>query len=80
MGGYQGGGYQGGGYDQPSHGGFGEQQRSGATPESQWQAQGCPVPGPNDWIMYRAKDSGEVYYHNHRTGATTWDKPPEWVG
>ena len=71
MGGYQGGGY---GMEQPPHGGF-EQQR----PADDWSAQGSPVAGPNGWCMYRAKDTGEVYYHNHRTGLTQWDKPADWV-
>ncbi len=73
MGGFQQGGYA---MDQP-HGGF--DQRPGGMDESQWAAQGCPVAGPNGWCMYRAKDTGEIYYHNHRSGVTQWDKPPDWL-
>ena len=27
---------------------------------------------------YTTLDTGEPYYHNHVTGETVWDKPPEW--
>ena len=30
------------------------------------------------WTQYRAPDTGEAYYHNGRTGETTWDKPAGW--
>lgn len=30
------------------------------------------------WTQYRAPDSGEPYYHNQRSGETTWDKPAGW--
>lgn len=43
-----------------------------------WAAQGYPVTGPGGWTQYRAPDSGEAYYHNMRTGETTWDKPAGW--
>ncbi|KAL3162546.1 hypothetical protein ABBQ32_010200 [Trebouxia sp. C0010 RCD-2024] len=43
-----------------------------------WAAQGYPVTGPGGWTQYRAPDSGEAYYHNGRTGETTWDKPAGW--
>mmetsp|Transcript_5054 Transcript_5054/g.14109 ORF Transcript_5054/g.14109 Transcript_5054/m.14109 type:complete len:192 (+) Transcript_5054:202-777(+) len=43
-----------------------------------WIASGCPVNGPAGWTQYRCAESGEFYYHNHRTNATTWDKPAEW--
>ena len=41
---------------------------------------GCsyPVEGPNGWTMYRTKDTGEPYYHNHRTNQTVWDRPADW--
>jgi len=44
-----------------------------------WIASGCPVTGPGGWTQYRDADSGEYYYHNHRTGTTSWDKPAEWT-
>ena len=28
--------------------------------EDAWHAQGCPVTGPNGWVMYRSKDDGDV--------------------
>ena len=69
------GGYQGGyGMDQP-RGGF---EPMGGMPEDQWAAQGSPVAGPNGWCRYRAKETGEFYFHNHRTGVTQWDKPADW--
>lgn len=43
-----------------------------------WIASGCPVTGPGGWTQYRCAETGEYYYHNHRTAATTWDKPSEW--
>jgi len=43
-----------------------------------WIASGCPVTGPGGWTQYRCQETGEYYYHNHRTNATTWDKPAEW--
>jgi hypothetical protein len=24
------------------------------------------------------QDTGETYFHNHRTGVTTWERPAEW--
>ncbi|GLI70946.1 hypothetical protein VaNZ11_016045 [Volvox africanus] len=67
QGGYQGGpGYEGVGYGQPQNA------------DDVWAAQGYPVSGPNGWIMYRTRDTGEPYYHNHRTNETTWDRPADW--
>lgn len=79
-----GGGGYGGGYGQvaygmeqmPQQGGY--DQRPGGMQEDVWAAQGYPVPGPAGWCMYRTKDTGETYFHNHRTGITTWERPPEW--
>ena len=63
-----GGGYQGGyGMDQ-ARGGF--EPPMGGMPEDQWAAQGSPVAGPNGWCRYRAKETGEVYFPNHREGVT----------
>jgi len=55
----------------------------GRTPQESmenmaWIASGCPVTGPAGWTQYRCAETGEYYYHNHRTNQTTWDKPPEW--
>jgi hypothetical protein len=38
------------------------------------------VTGPNGWVAYRTADTGETYFHNHNTGHTQWERPPEWVG
>eukprot|EP00955_Chlamydomonas_euryale_P067574 359869-Chlamydomonas_euryale.AAC.40 len=46
--------------------------------EAAWAAQGYPVPGPNGWTMYRAKDSNEPYFHNHNTNVTIWERPDDW--
>lgn len=66
---------QGGGY-----GGAAGGQGPAGEPMSEdvWAAQGYPVQGPNGWTMYRTKENGEPYYHNHRTNQTIWDRPPEW--
>ncbi len=74
-------GYGQGGYgmEQGHHGGY-DQRAGGAPAQDAWAAQGCPVAGPNGWCMYRTKDTGEVYFHNPRTGTTTWERPPEWAG
>ena len=32
-----------------------------------------------DWRAYSASD-GAVYYHNVKTGETTWDRPPGYQG
>eukprot|EP00798_Chlamydomonas_sp_ICE-L_P010582 gene10582-12242_t len=50
----------------------------GGMPEDVWAAQGYPTPGPAGWYMYRVKESGESYFHNHGTGVTTWERPAEW--
>ena len=73
------GGYQ-GGYDQPpGMGGYEQHRVGGMRPEDQWAAQQkMPQSGPNNWCLYRTPDSGEVYYHNHATGVTQWDRPAEW--
>lgn len=47
-----------------------------ALQQEQYAASGFPTHGPNGWIMYRAKETGEAYYHNHRTGTTQWER---WV-
>lgn len=72
------GGYQ--GYGQQAYGGpgMGMQQDMGGMHEDAWAAQGYPVAGPNGWCTYRTKDTGETYFHNHRTGVTTWERPAEW--
>jgi hypothetical protein len=46
--------------------------------EDVYARQGYPVQGPNGWVLYRAQDTGDVYYHNHNTGATQWERPAEW--
>ncbi|KXZ41193.1 hypothetical protein GPECTOR_666g794 [Gonium pectorale] len=63
-------GWEGAGYGQP-------QPMSGAQNDV-WAAQGYPVHGPNGWVMYRTRDTGEPYYHNHQTGETVWDRPADW--
>lgn len=73
-----GGGYQGGYGMEAVPSAQGGYERPGGMPEDVWAAQGYPVGGPNGWCMYRTKDTGEVYYHNHRTGVTTWERPQEW--
>ena len=74
-GGYGGGGYSnagrmpGGGYQ----GGRGMQDAGPMNNQNPlWAAQGYPISGPGGWTQYRAQDSGEPYYHNQRTGETTW--------
>lgn len=78
-----------GGYGGPQAGyggGYGgmeqgyDQMRGGPSnvPEDVWAAQGYPVPGPNGWYMYRVKETGESYYHNHRTAQTVWERPQDW--
>mmetsp|Transcript_38110 Transcript_38110/g.84913 ORF Transcript_38110/g.84913 Transcript_38110/m.84913 type:complete len:182 (+) Transcript_38110:186-731(+) len=73
------GGYQGGyGMEQGQQGGY---DRAGAAPgqsEDVWAAQGYPVAGPNGWYMYRTKENGECYYHNHRNNVTQWERPADW--
>eukprot|EP00798_Chlamydomonas_sp_ICE-L_P020703 gene20703-27507_t len=71
-GGYGGG--RGGGMPMGGHGGG----PPPGMPEELWIAQGCPVQGPNAWVMYRTKDSPEPYYHNQRTNQTTWERPSDW--
>lgn len=77
-------GAYGGGYpmEQGAAGGFEQRPGGGAggMPEEAWAQQGFPVTGPNGWCLYRTKDTGEIYYHNHRTGVTTWEKPTDWTG
>lgn len=46
--------------------------------EEVWAQQGYPVQGPNGWFMYRTKDTGEAYYHNHRSNVTQWERPADW--
>lgn len=38
-----------------------------------------PVVSPSGWTQYLT-DDGEAYYHNHATGQTQWEKPPDWTG
>ncbi|DBB01235.1 hypothetical protein WJX77_006796 [Trebouxia sp. C0004] len=79
---YNGAGYagaamgSGGAYRAGRSGADGGQMNNQANPL--WAAQGYPVTGPGGWTQYRAPDSGEPYYHNQRTGETTWDKPAGW--
>lgn len=58
-------------------GSSGAQGRGGMSEEA-WAQSGYPTTGPNGWIMYKTKDTGEAYYHNSRTGVTQWDKPSDW--
>ncbi len=51
--------------------------------QQQQQQQGgdfwpAPVEGPNGWLMYRAQDTNEPYYHHPGSGVTQWDRPHEW--
>jgi len=83
---YGGGGYGQGGYGAPGYGapqdpyagGYGAPARGPG--EDPYARQGHPVTGPNGWVAYRAPDTGETYYHNHNTGVTQWERPPEWLG
>lgn len=92
-GGGYGGGYGGGGgndYAPPGPQGYGPPMGGPGPRESQygrpppgmsedaWAQQGYPVHGPNGWVMYRAKDTGEAYYHNYNSNATQWEKPADW--
>lgn len=52
--------------------------RPGNMQEEAWAAQGYPVGGPNGWVMYRTRDTGEPYFHNHQSGVTQWDRPADW--
>ncbi|KAG2452267.1 hypothetical protein HYH02_003291 [Chlamydomonas schloesseri] len=73
------GGYGGGGYG--AQGGYGGGGQGGPGPnvsEDVWAAQGYPVQGPNGWVQYRTRDTGEPYFHNHRTNETVWDRPADW--
>ena len=67
-----------GGPDQASAGPRIPAAGAGQVPEEVWAANGYPVQGPNDWVMYKVKETGEPYYHNHRTNTTVWERPPEW--
>lgn len=59
--------------------GYGQAPMGGpGVAEDVWAAQGYPVQGPDGWVMYRTKDTGEPYYHNHRTQETVWDRPAGW--
>jgi hypothetical protein len=81
QGGY-GGGPGGGGYGAPQdpYGGGGGYAAPARAPEDPYARQGFPVTGPNGWVAYRAPDTGETYYHNHNSGVTQWERPPEWMG
>lgn len=60
-------------------GGYGEPRGvSGNMQEDPYAAQGYPTQGPNGWYMYRTKETGEAYYHNHKTGVTQWERPADW--
>jgi hypothetical protein len=76
-----GGGYSGYGGPQPGPYGGGPAAMGGGPQgdgNAEWASQGCPVPGPGDWVQYQTQDTHELYYHNHRTGETVWEKPPGW--
>ncbi len=87
QGGYGGGGY--GGYPQQMQGPPGGYQggpRDAGRPytgppggaDDVYARQGFPVQGPNGWVAYKSQDSGEVYYHNHNSQATQWERPADW--
>lgn len=83
--GYGQGGYPGQGGYQEGPGGYGGGRGGGypgpqATqlPQDTYAQSGHPVQGPNGWVMYRTKDTGEVYYHNYNTSVTQWERPSDW--
>jgi hypothetical protein len=43
-------------------GGMGGGAMGGQGDEAAWAAQGCPVPGPAGWCMYRTQDTAEVSF------------------
>lgn len=47
-----------------------------ALQQEAYAQSGFPTHGPNGWVRYIAKDTGEPYFHNHKTGITQWDR---WV-
>ena len=59
-------------------GGYGQVGPEQGRNQEEWAAQGYPVQGPNGWYMYRTKDSGEPYFHNHAKGITQWERPGDW--
>eukprot|EP00200_Dunaliella_tertiolecta_P000914 CAMPEP_0202366592 /NCGR_PEP_ID=MMETSP1126-20121109/17139_1 /ASSEMBLY_ACC=CAM_ASM_000457 /TAXON_ID=3047 /ORGANISM="Dunaliella tertiolecta, Strain CCMP1320" /LENGTH=158 /DNA_ID=CAMNT_0048961667 /DNA_START=5 /DNA_END=480 /DNA_ORIENTATION=+ len=77
-------GAMGGGYGYGPQGGYGMDAGAGfqANPEvlqqEAYAQSGFPTHGPNGWIRYIAKDTGEPYFHNHKTGITQWERPQEW--
>lgn len=56
----------------------GQRMGGGAAADEVWAANGYPVQGPNGWVMYKVKETGEPYYHNHRTNTTQWERPVDW--
>ncbi|PNH10560.1 Zinc finger CCCH domain-containing protein 52 [Tetrabaena socialis] len=72
------GGFQGPGYEAVGYEAVGYGQPQGGPSEDVWAAQGFPVQGPNGWVMYRTRDTGEPYYHNHHNNETSWDRPGDW--
>jgi hypothetical protein len=80
-GGFAGGAAPYGGYGGAGGGGYGAPPGGYAgRDEDAYARQGYPVGGPNGWVAYRTQDTGEVYFHNHTTNTTTWERPPEWLG
>jgi len=51
-----------------------------AVSDGAWAEAGFPVPGPAGWTQYLEAATGDPYYHNPLTGATAWERPPEWDG
>lgn len=46
--------------------------------EDVYARQGFPVQGPNGWVMYRTQDTGDIYFHNHNSQLTQWQRPADW--
>jgi hypothetical protein len=67
-----------GGYAGPRDGGGRPYAGPPGGQEDVYARQGFPVQGPNGWVAYRTQDTGEVYYHNHNTNVTQWDRPGDW--
>ncbi|KAJ9506873.1 hypothetical protein QJQ45_020231, partial [Haematococcus lacustris] len=67
----------GGGYGMEAGQGYGGQAVASQQDEV-WANSGFPTHGPNGWVMYKVKETGEEYYHNHKSNITQWDRPVEW--
>mmetsp|Transcript_36068 Transcript_36068/g.91137 ORF Transcript_36068/g.91137 Transcript_36068/m.91137 type:complete len:195 (-) Transcript_36068:1452-2036(-) len=69
-----------GGYGYGAEGGAqgGYRENPSGTGQDAWATSGYPTTGPNGWVMYKTKETGEAYYHNHRTNVTQWDRPADW--